>query len=280
VDKEALFDQGLTAGVRGDTDKAIESFKEVVKLDPGYVPAMYQLGRAYLKKGDFAAAVDTLNQAAAKRPDQASIHVDLGQAYLCQNELEKAQAAFTRALAFEDANTRAITGLAQVHYKNQDWQRAASHAKLALLSSPMNFAALYVLGSASYNLGNPTEAHEAFQKAMDIVNQFLNLKPEQAEGHFLLGEIYFYEDMLDKALENYELAEKHAGDAVSFVAFGLAFSRTELQGKLGLCYSRLGQQDKARQMGEKILGREPESTIGRELVQGNAAQDKGARPSR
>jgi tetratricopeptide (TPR) repeat protein len=273
VDKEALFDQGLTAGMRGDTDKAIESFQEVVKLDPGYVPAMYQLGKAYLKRGDFAAAVDALTRAAGKRPDQASIHVDLGQAYLCLNELDKAQAAFTKALAFEDGNTRAITGLAQVHYKNQDWQRAASHAKLVLLNSPMNFAALYLLGSASYNLGNPMEAHEAFQKAMDIVNQFLNLKPEQVEGHFLLGEIYFYEGMLDKALENYELAEKHAGDALSFAAFGLAFSRTELQGKLGVCYRQLGQVDKARQMGEKILAREPESTAGQELVQEKAAQD-------
>jgi len=273
VNKDLLFDEGITAGMRGDTDKAIESFRKVVELDPEYVPAMYQLGKAYLKKGDFAAAIETLTQAAAKRPDQASIHVDLGQAYLCTNEPENAQKAFTKALAFEDGNARAITGLAQVYFRNEQWERAASHAKLVLLSSPMNFAALYILGTASHNLRNATESHEAFQKATDIVNQFLNLKPNQTEGHFLLGEIYFYQAMLDKALENYDLAEKYAGDAVSFVAFGLSFSRTDLQSRLGLCYKRLGKLDKARQMGEKILGREPESMVGRELVQGKPGQD-------
>lgn len=267
MDRDLLFDEAITAGMRGDTDKAIESFRKVVALDPDYVPALYHLGKAYVKKGDFAAAIDTLTRAAAKRPDQSSIHVDLGQAYLCRDELKKAQTSFTKALAFEDGSVRAITGIAQVHLKSADWERAASHAKLVLLSSPMNFAALYIVGAASRELGNVTESREALQKARDIVNQFLNLKPDQVEGHFLLGETYYYEGTLDKAMENYQLAEKHAGDTLNFVAFGLAFSLTDLQSKLGLCYKRLGLKDKAQEMGERILDREPDNKVGRELAQ-------------
>jgi tetratricopeptide (TPR) repeat protein len=267
VDKDLLFDEAITAGMRGDADKAIDSFRKVVELDPDYVPAMYHLGKAYVKKGDFTAAVDTLARAAAKRPHQASIHVDLGQAYLCRNELKKAQNAFTKALVLEDGSLRAMTGIAQVYMKSEEWERAAAHAKLVLLNSPMNFAALYILGAASRNLGNVTESREALQKAKEIVNQFLNLKPEQVEGYFLLGETYFYEDTLDKAMENYQLAEKHAGDAANFVAFGLVFSLTDLRSKLGLCYKRLGLTDKAREMGERILEREPDNKVGRELVQ-------------
>ena len=267
MNRDLLFDEAITAGMRGDTDKAIETLRKVVELDPNYVPALYHLGKAYVKKGDFTAAIDTLARAAAKRPDQASIHVDLGQAYLCRNELEKAQSAFTKALALEDGSARAIAGIAQVYLKGEEWERAAAHAKLVLLSSPMNFAALYILGAASRNLGNVPESREALDKAKDIVNQFLNLKPEQVEGYFLLGETYFYEDTLDKAMENYQLAEKHAGDAANFVAFALVFSLTDLQSKLGLCYKQLGLTDKARQMGETILDREPDNEVGRELVQ-------------
>ena len=268
MDKDLLFDQGITAGVRGETDKAIESFRQVIDLDPDYAPALYQLGKAYLKKGDLAAATRTLARAAEKRPYQASIHVDLGQAYLCQNEIQQAQTEYTKALALEDGNVRAITGLAQVYFKSEQWDRAASHAKLVLLNSPMNFAALYLFGTASQRLGHIEESREAFQKASDIVNEFINLKPDQVEGHFLLGEIYFYQNMLDKALENYELARKNIGDAQSFFAFGLTFSRTDVESRLGLCYKRLGNTEKAREIGRKILEREPDNKSGQDLVRG------------
>jgi tetratricopeptide (TPR) repeat protein len=266
VDKDLLFDEAITAAMRGDTDKAIESFCKVVQLDPDYVPALYHLGKAYLKKGDFAAAIDTFTLAATKRPHQASIHVDLGQAHLCRNELDKARDAFTKALALEDGSVRAITGIAQVYLKSEEWERAASHAKLVLLNNPMNFAALYILGATGRTTGNVTESGEALQKARDIVNQFLNLKPEQVEGHFLLGETYYYEGILDKAMENYQLADKHAGEALNFVAFGLTFSLTDLESKLGLCYKRLGLTDKAQEMGRRILEREPGNKVGRELM--------------
>ena len=89
---------------------------------------------------------------------------------------------------------------------------------------------------------------------------------QQVEGHFLLGETYFYEGILDKAMENYQLADKQAGDALNFVAFGLTFTLTDLQSKLGLCYKRLGLTDKAQKIGERILEREPDNKVGRELM--------------
>ncbi|MCK5558686.1 MAG: tetratricopeptide repeat protein [Candidatus Hydrogenedentes bacterium] len=273
MDKDFLFDQGITAGMRGDTDKAIESFRKVVELDRDYVPALYHLGKAYLKKGDFAAATNTLTSAANKRPYQASIHIDLAQAYLCQNELQQAHTEYTKALALDEGNTKAITGLAQVYLKREEWERAASHAKLVLLNSPMNFAALFIFGVANHRLEHIVEAREALGKASDIANEFINLKPDQVEGHYLLGEINRRQDMLDKAAESYELAEKNAGDALIFFAFGLTFSFTDLQSRLGLCYKLLGKVDKAREMGKKILEREPDNESGRDLMQERPEQD-------
>jgi tetratricopeptide (TPR) repeat protein len=267
MDRDFLFDQGITAGVRGDTDKAIESFLKVLDFDPYYVPALYQLGKAYLRKGDFAAAVDTLTRATEKRPEQASIHIDLAQAYLCQDGLGRAHAEYTKALGLEEGNTKAITGLAQVYFAKGEWDRAASHAKLVLLTSPMNFAALYLFGIASQRLGHDAEAHEALGKASDIANEFINLKPDQIEGYYLLGEIHRNQDMLDKAVQNYELAEKNAGDAPAFFAFGLAFSVTDLEARLGMCYKQLGNVEKAREMGRRILEREPDNELGRNLKQ-------------
>jgi tetratricopeptide (TPR) repeat protein len=267
MNKDFLFDQGITAGVRGEIDKAVESFRKVIELDPHYVPALYHLGKAYLRKGDFAAAVDTLNRAAERRPEQASIHIDLAQAYLCRNELRQAHAEYTKALGLEEGNTKAITGLAQVYFRREQWDRAASHAKLVLLSSPMNFAALYLFGVASHHLGHDAAAHGALGKAGDIANEFINLKPDQVEGYYLLGEIHRNQVALDKALENYELAEKHAGDAPVFFAFGLTFSVTDLEARLGSCYKRLGNAEKAQEMGRRILEREPDSELGRDLMQ-------------
>jgi tetratricopeptide (TPR) repeat protein len=271
VDKDSLFDYGITAGMRGETDKAIESFEQVIKLDPEYVPALYQLGKTYLKRGDFPAAVRALTRAAEKRPYQAAIHIDLGNAYLFQNALDRAQTEFTKALALEDGNMKAITGLAQVYLKSEEWDRAASHAKLVLLNNPMNFAALFILGAASHHLGHAQESHEALQKATDIITEFVTLKPEQVEGHVLLGEIYLYQAALDrtnlaKAVEHYELAENEAGDASSFSAFGLMFSRMEIQAKLGACYKRLGNIEKAQAMGKRILERDPDNKLGQNLA--------------
>lgn len=91
MDLDYLFDEGITAAMRGETDKAVESFLKVVGRDPGNVGALHQLGKAYLKKGDLAAAIDALARAAERRPNKASIRVNLGQAYLSRNEPENAQ---------------------------------------------------------------------------------------------------------------------------------------------------------------------------------------------
>lgn len=267
MDREFLFDQGITAGVRGDFDKAVESFRKVVQIDPDYVPALYHLGKAYLRSGEFAAAIDTLTRAAAKRPDQASIHIDLAQAYVCKHDLQQAHSEYTKALGLEEGNTKAITGLAQVYFRRRQWDRAASHAKLVLLSSPMSFAALFLFGVASQRLGREADAQEALGKAADIANEFINLKPDQVEGYYLLGEIYRNQEMFDKAAENYELAEKHAADAPIFFAFGLTFSVADLEARLGSCYKKLGNTEKAREIGRKILERDPDSELGRDLTQ-------------
>lgn len=132
----------------------------------------------------------------------------------------------------------------------------------------MNFAALFTFGAASSRLGHVQQASDAFKKAGEIVNEFINLKPEQMEGHFLAGEIYLYQGMLDQAVASYESAAKCAGNARIFFAFGLTFSLTDLQSRLGSCYKRLGKSGKVRETSEKTLEREPDNEADRELSNG------------
>ncbi|HIB90394.1 TPA: tetratricopeptide repeat protein, partial [Candidatus Poribacteria bacterium] len=52
-DVTQIFSQGMAAFKADELDKAITTFKSVVKIEPGFVDAHYHLGLSYYRKAKF-----------------------------------------------------------------------------------------------------------------------------------------------------------------------------------------------------------------------------------
>jgi hypothetical protein len=67
-----LYDKGVQAAARGETDVAIDNLKRAIALYPNFGPALNELGVQYLKKGELDKAADALQKCSNSRPRQPS----------------------------------------------------------------------------------------------------------------------------------------------------------------------------------------------------------------
>jgi Flp pilus assembly protein TadD len=64
---------------------------EVIRIDPNFAEARYELGKALLVQGDVAGAVTNLETAAKLDRENADFHYELGRAYTAAGRREEAK---------------------------------------------------------------------------------------------------------------------------------------------------------------------------------------------
>ena len=65
-----------------ETERGIALMREIVREQPDFADARYELGKALLQKGDVKGSIENLETAARLKPDQAHVHYQLGRAYI------------------------------------------------------------------------------------------------------------------------------------------------------------------------------------------------------
>lgn len=267
---ESYYDDGLTASKKGDLKKAIDCFERAIRLDSSYAVAYHQLGKCYMRLGQAQRAVDILLQVVRKRPNLGPARLDLGIALLAAGNTRSARKEFEQLHNLDPSNARALLGLAQCAFNEGDWHTALGQARAALSIGGSNFAALYLAGRAARLAGDETTAKESLDAAERVLQKSIEIQPDQPESHFLRGELNFVRGQLASALEHYRAADDRTDSSAPdkvYLAFGEIFTQLDIWAKLGLCYQRLGKQDRAKEMGKRILARDPEHRLGKALAE-------------
>lgn len=265
-DAESYYDEGLTASVKGDMARASACFEKALQLDPQLTAAAHQLAKCALRTGDRERAIHLLTRVIRSRPNQIPPRLDLGGALLESGRFPQARQVFAEILAAEPDNGRALLGLAQVEFSGGNWQKAAGYARASLAHSGPNFPALFLLGRAARLAGDMADATEALGRADALIEQSLELNPEQPEPYFLRGEVHFAREDFSTAMDCYRSAESRTEGDRTYSAYGETFTRCDLLAKLGMCYHRLGKNDRARELGGRVLEIDPNHKLGRFLV--------------
>jgi len=94
--------------------KAIENYRESVRLNPGFWEAHFELGGQLGLAGEFAEAKSALETAVRLNPDFALSHLNLGLALLKLRQFDAAEQQFQETLRLEPANRLAPACLAQL----------------------------------------------------------------------------------------------------------------------------------------------------------------------
>jgi protein O-GlcNAc transferase len=175
---EAVFQQAASALASQDYAAAERGFEKVLRIEPGNVPALGNLGVIYSKTQRYTLAIDTYKRALRIVSGDKALSTNLGLAYIKQEQYTAALPVFER-LAADPANLQARELLATCQVSLGHYDSAIQTLQPLLSKEPGNPGVLYMLGIACTRLKRPAEAQAAFTKMMEAVS------PSQA--NFLMG---------------------------------------------------------------------------------------------
>ena len=102
-DRTSRFTRGFAYLKKGELDKAMADFNEVLRRDPEFGEAYRERGHALAFKGELDKALADLNKAIEMVPDDYEAFFCRGDAYARKGELDKAIADYDQAIKLDPA---------------------------------------------------------------------------------------------------------------------------------------------------------------------------------
>lgn len=158
---------------KGKPEESIAYLTKALKLNSKYADAHNNLGNAYWRLGWHKQAISEYKEAIEINPNAFTAYINLGIAYKELDRLEEALHALTTALELNSHNPEAYHCMADVYFKQKNWEEAATYYKKALIfypteaSKPRAMAYGY-LGLTYYNGGLRDRALSGFKEAAEL----------------------------------------------------------------------------------------------------------------
>lgn len=257
-DAESYYDEGLTASVKGELERAAAHFEKAIRLDNSMAVAYHQLGRCYTRMGEYKKAVKLLTQVAQKRPTLLAARLDLATALLGLGMYNEARKQLHGVLSVQAGNVKALLGLAQADLMQQDYEGALSYGQTAQSIGANNFSVLLLVGRAAKMAGHAEQSVRALQKADKVIEKFLETNPDKPEGHFLRGEIALVLEKYPAALQHFRDAEDRADSHRAYQAYNENFTMADILANQAICLERTGKHDRAAELRDRVRALTPD----------------------
>lgn len=177
---QSTFEAALQHHQAGDLHRAADGYEAVLRIDPGFAPALHYLGLVRHQAGNSQAAIDLVRRALALQPDLAEAHYNLGNLYRELGRREEAVTQYRATLRIEPDSPAALHNLA-VLLKEADRSNEAEPLLRQLVRIAPGYAAGHTgLGAVLLETDRPGEA-------LVHLRQAASLAPDDAETHYNLG---------------------------------------------------------------------------------------------
>jgi tetratricopeptide (TPR) repeat protein len=206
--------------------------KDAAAEDP--VEVLDQLGYAYLNAGQYDRAIETFKEVLRQRPDSAKYHRHLGNAYYWQGKteegkpstgLDKAIAEYETARKLDPRDSLLLTVLGGAYQEAGRPEDALDAYRAAVVAAPCDDEALFLLAGQYDTVGRPADAEAAFRKLVE-------LNPRQAIGWQWLATNAFQQEDYAAAAEAYRTAASLEPDSAD-ITYGLGSSLYHLKDYAG-----------------------------------------------
>jgi tetratricopeptide (TPR) repeat protein len=247
VDK--LYVGAVTATVKRDFPKAVQSYSQMLRLQPNDAAAFIDLGRAYEKNEQVDEAIANFAEATKRKPDAAAAYVRLGVLHFRKLDKNKASTNFDLAekLYQESGNFEGnaevllergvlLKQRGELKLAHESLQKALEIARIADSKSQQVKSKLQLSG-VFYSEGNTAEAKQQAREAVDLArsNDMENLT---AQGLLDLGYAFFVGRAYSEAEEYFrqalDIAVRNKGkrnEARALLSFGALFIQQEQPNK-------------------------------------------------
>ena len=177
-------------------DEATKNLQSVIKKQPDFLEAHYNLGILHTQNGSLNEAMASYKRALEIQPNYAEAHYNLGNIYLELDKLDEAEANFTRAITLNPSYAEAHSNLGVTLHRLKRLVDAEASYQRVIALNPEN-------AEAYYNLGSVRELLYRLDEAEFTLRQAISLQPDYFEAHNMLGHVYRKLGRLDEAEASY-----------------------------------------------------------------------------
>ncbi|GIV59543.1 tetratricopeptide repeat protein [Rhodocaloribacter litoris] len=156
------FLRGLVYSQLNQLELAQAAYQEVLRLDPAYRGARYNIGLNAFRAGKLRDAIDWFKEERKLEPT-SGLMLELGRAYARLGEPDSARMAYEAALALDSTNATAHMWLGQLYEEMGELDQALTASRHGLRLKPDNLNYRYIVGSLLHRMGRNEEARAYLQ---------------------------------------------------------------------------------------------------------------------
>lgn len=229
----------------------LELGRRKAEAQPNDPKAYAELGNQYAEVQDYANAAAAYREALRREPSSATVLKDLGGVLHFIKRNEEAKRALRLALKLDPALMEAWRNLGVIHADEKDWATAIECFEHCIALDPAWDDGQRYLSVALQGAGRLEEAAAASRRAIEAnphstraldtyIHQMLRLEERQGAREFLesllatgtdvaeiqnaLGELYYYDELFDRAIEHF-IAAGRGGISSAYNNLGVALYR-------------------------------------------------------
>lgn len=189
-----------------DFDAALEDLREALRIDPKYAYAHLQMASLYQQQGRYEDAIANTQKFVDLRPADGDGYIVLSWYYSFLRRHEAAAQAGLKAVQYAPERHMGYTNLCRALYDLGEYRNAMQRCQRAIELKPRDGETLFYMGRVHEALKNPVEAKRAFAGALTGMLEFVRQNPKDADGRYLLGNIYMANEQPRSAIEAYRMA--------------------------------------------------------------------------
>lgn len=202
------------------TDEAIVSYQEAIRLAPEQIFAWANLGSLYLKLNQDTEALAAFKKAVEYNPSDPTSWNGLGNAHYKLSQFREAIAAYKRSVELSPGFANPWNGLGHIYTQAGDLRSAITAYEKAVQISPRFTSAWVCLGQIYEGQADTHNALRAYWNAV-------RLDTRNAEIWNAIGNVYFNAESHEEALRAYHKAIQLDRTAkISYANLAIASSRT------------------------------------------------------
>lgn len=204
---ESLFQTALGHQQRGQTDKAMDSYRQAIRIKPGFAEAIFNLGVLHYRQNQWDPAIDCFRRAMELKPGTSDSEHNLAMALQQSGRYELAAGVIEHLLAATGESLDLLMALGLCRYHEGRYEQAIEALSRALELNPEDSNCLDTIGLCCHRLGKTALAETLFLKAVDC-------HPENLRTYYNLGNLYLDMNRPDETIKWYRLAlDKNPDDA-------------------------------------------------------------------
>jgi tetratricopeptide (TPR) repeat protein len=175
-----------------DIDRAIETYAEILEINPSHYDAAVTLARLQEQIEDWQAAIKTLGKLVdlSKDPELRVQHLTrMGQVYQQKlDQPDQSEFRLTQALELNPGYVPALISLTELYKARRDWLKAARNLEAAVEYSNFKLEKTNLAAEAGFIYYEELDKKD---KAVALFAKVLDLDPEHVKVGRVLGQIYY-----------------------------------------------------------------------------------------